>query len=142
VISLAEAAAFVDASISNFARFGYGLWLVSEKSGKRRVGFAGLLSPAHGAPNLVYGMRREFCGRGYASEAAFAVLRHSFDTLHLPRIMADVDEPNVASIRILEKLGMSRVGYGTVKGRPLLYFAVDEKAMRPSHARRREALLR
>ena len=70
-------------------------------------------------------MRDDLVGNGYATEAAAAVLRHCFATIHLTRIAADVDEPNEASVRVLEKLGMSRVGRRVVDGRPLLDFVID-----------------
>ena len=61
-------------------------------------------------------------GKGLATEAAKAVLDFAFDTLGLKSVKADVDEPNVMSVRILEKLGMRRIRRARVAGRPLLYY--------------------
>jgi RimJ/RimL family protein N-acetyltransferase len=47
-------------------------------------------------------------GRGYACEAARAVLGHAFDDLGLHRVYADADPRNPASIKVMEKLGMRR----------------------------------
>jgi RimJ/RimL family protein N-acetyltransferase len=44
-------------------------------------------------------------GHGYATEAARGLLRWAFDTLDLNRVQAEVDTRNVASARVLEKLG-------------------------------------
>jgi RimJ/RimL family protein N-acetyltransferase len=44
-------------------------------------------------------------GQGYATEAAKAVLRWAFDTLDLNRVQAEADTRNLASARVLEKLG-------------------------------------
>jgi [ribosomal protein S5]-alanine N-acetyltransferase len=49
-------------------------------------------------------------GHGYATEAARAVLRWAFDTLDLNRVQAEADTRNVASARVLEKLGFVREG--------------------------------
>ncbi len=49
-------------------------------------------------------------GRGYATEVAQAVLRWAFDTLDLNRVQAETDTRNVASARVLEKLGFIREG--------------------------------
>jgi RimJ/RimL family protein N-acetyltransferase len=49
-------------------------------------------------------------GHGYATEAAQAVLRWAFDTLDLNRVQAETDTRNVASARVLEKLGFVREG--------------------------------
>src|SRR4051794_27986228 len=44
-------------------------------------------------------------GQGYATEAAAALLRWAFRTLDLNRVQAEADTRNVASARVLEKLG-------------------------------------
>ncbi|MGW2865228.1 GNAT family N-acetyltransferase [Streptomyces sp. NPDC001205] len=49
-------------------------------------------------------------GQGYATEAAHALLRWAFETLDLNRVQAEVDTRNVASARVLEKLGFVREG--------------------------------
>ena len=47
-------------------------------------------------------------GKGYASEAARALMNYGFSTLGLHRIIATCDPRNVSSVRIMEKLGMRR----------------------------------
>jgi RimJ/RimL family protein N-acetyltransferase len=47
-------------------------------------------------------------GQGYATEAATALLRHGFETLGVHRIIATCQPENVASWRVMEKLGMLR----------------------------------
>lgn len=67
-------------------------------------------SDDHDAWELGYGLRRDRWGRGYATEAALACVRHGFEKLGLERIVADVDPHNSASIRVLEKCGFVRAG--------------------------------
>jgi hypothetical protein len=43
-------------------------------------------------------------GRGIASEAAQVLLRHAFDTVRLPRIIADITAENVGSLNVAAKL--------------------------------------
>lgn len=124
VISLDEARSFVEASLTNFEQFGYGLWLAFARGSSCLVGFAGLLRSEGEAPSLIYGVHPDFCGEGYATEAAGAVLSHALEDLAILLAKADVDEPNVMSIRVLEKLGMRRSGHATVAGRPLVYYEV------------------
>jgi RimJ/RimL family protein N-acetyltransferase len=50
-------------------------------------------------------------GQGYATEAARALLRHCFETLDLHRVFATCQPENVASWRVMEKLGMRREGH-------------------------------
>jgi [ribosomal protein S5]-alanine N-acetyltransferase len=54
---------------------------------------------------LGYRLCLKHWGRGYATEAAVAVLRYGFDVLHLQKIVAFALPQNVASLRILEKVG-------------------------------------
>ena len=122
VISVDEARALIEASLKNFEERGYGLWLAFSRDTGTLVGFAGFISSSDESPNLVYGVHPDFCGSGFATEAATAVLDYAFETLALSSVKADVDEPNAASVRILEKLGMTRVRRAIVSGRPLLYY--------------------
>ena len=51
---------------------------------------------------------RAYHGHGYATEAAMAMLQYGFEALHLHRIIATCQPQNVASRRVMEKLGMRR----------------------------------
>jgi len=51
---------------------------------------------------------RAYHGQGYATEAAMALLQYGLETLHLHRIIATCQPENVASCRVVEKLGMRR----------------------------------
>lgn len=57
-----------------------------------------------------FSLVRQHWGYGYMSEAANALLDHAFNTLGLRRIEGDVDPRNVASTRLLERLGFVREG--------------------------------
>jgi RimJ/RimL family protein N-acetyltransferase len=67
-------------------------WLSAEHS-SGEIGY--VFSPAHG-------------GRGYAAEAAHAVLHLAFDDLGLHRVVARVDARNTASARLVTRVGMRR----------------------------------
>jgi len=50
-------------------------------------------------------------GRGYATEAAGALIRYGFAHWHIHRVVAHCHPENVASWRVMEKLGMRREGH-------------------------------
>jgi hypothetical protein len=50
------------------------------------------------------------------SEAAFARIEYAFGTLNLRQIEADIDPRDVASARLLERLGFVREGYCAIAG--------------------------
>ncbi|WP_010269149.1 GNAT family N-acetyltransferase [Paenibacillus senegalensis] len=52
-----------------------------------------------------------YCNKGYATEAAKAMLRHGFEQLQLHRIIATCQPENIASHRVMEKIGMRREGF-------------------------------
>ena len=67
-------------------------------------------SPTCRSAALGYCLGANGWGKGYATEAASAVLRWAYDTLDLNRVQAETDTRNVASARVLEKLGFRREG--------------------------------
>jgi RimJ/RimL family protein N-acetyltransferase len=58
-----------------------------------------------------YVLNPDYHGRGYATEAAGCVLRFGLERLGLHRIEARFMEGNEASLRVMQKLGMSLEGY-------------------------------
>jgi RimJ/RimL family protein N-acetyltransferase len=98
---------------------GLGYWSIRERSAPERfVGWV-LLIPDHGVgPDVEIGWRliRSAWGRGIATEAARALVRHAFDTVRLPRVIADIAAENDASLRVAQKLGMRWVGHDASDG--------------------------
>jgi ribosomal-protein-alanine N-acetyltransferase len=113
--SLAESHEYVLASIEAAGedpRRVYDLAMIL-KADDRLIGRCGF---AIGDPDdeqavLWYTLHPDSWGHGYATEAARAMVDFGFRELGLHRIWADTDPENVASIRVLEKLGMCREGY-------------------------------
>lgn len=105
---------------------GQGYWVVAERA--RPDTFLGwvLLIPADATgPEVEIGWRFTTAarGRGYATEAARAVLEHGLGALVLPRIVADIQGANVASCRVAEKIGMRASGPAPGAPRLLRYEA-------------------
>jgi RimJ/RimL family protein N-acetyltransferase len=69
-----------------------------------------MLERETGIGELGYWIGVPYWGRGYATEAAGAVVRYGFDTLALTRIAARAFCRNPASSRVLRKIGMSHEG--------------------------------
>lgn len=81
---------------------------VVERSGQRLIGEVNLnwTSRQHRQGFIGFVFNPEFQGRGFATEAADAVLRLGFDNLGLHRIIATCDARNSASARVMQRLGM------------------------------------
>lgn len=63
-----------------------------------------------GRAEIGYALRASHWGRGHAREAVGLVLDHAFDVLALRRIEADIDPRNLASCRLVERMGFRREG--------------------------------
>ena len=68
--------------------------------------------PARTEAQLGYTFDPAYGGHGYATEAVTAMVAHAFDRLGVRRITAGCFADNLASVRILEKVGMRREQHG------------------------------
>jgi ribosomal-protein-alanine N-acetyltransferase len=98
-------------SLDLFERRGVGLWLAHDRTTGDLVGFCGFLEilSMHPDPQLVYAVFERFTGRGYGREMARASIAEARRHPGFRTIVASVDEVNVASVRVLEKLAFRRV---------------------------------
>ena len=69
-----------------------------------------ITSKDHRTADVGYGISSDFQGLGYMTEAVRAVLNFGFAELAMHRISATTDVRNVASCRVLEKVGMIQEG--------------------------------
>jgi ribosomal-protein-alanine N-acetyltransferase len=78
-----------------------------EKASGRLVGIAGT-QPLGTTGNLEIGwwLARDVWGRGYATEAGGAAMRHVLETLGHKRVVAIIDPDNEPSKRVVGRLGM------------------------------------
>ena len=91
-----------------FQESGFGIWGIRERNYAELVGFAGYwhfrMPPCL---ELVFGVAFDQWNRGMATEASQCVIRYGFEVLDFGKIEASTDVANAASVRVLEKLGMS-----------------------------------
>ncbi len=81
---------------------------IALKDGGRVIGLLSLVRRAHTKAELGYALDVRERGRGYATEAASALVGYAFGTLGLHRIEAITGSHNPASYRVMERLGMRR----------------------------------
>lgn len=90
---------------------GLGIWLTEERGSGAAVGLH-LLNHIQGEPDIQLGylLLPAYWGLGYATEGGAALLRHGFEDMALQRIVAITHLDNLASQRVLLKLGLVRHG--------------------------------
>jgi RimJ/RimL family protein N-acetyltransferase len=105
---------------------GISSWAVVERESGQVIGDAGfgVFEPT-GDIELGYTLARRFWGLGYATEAARACLVAGLRHLDAPRIIAAVDAENLPSLRVAERIGMTRSEELVAHGRPHIIFSAS-----------------
>lgn len=112
-LSRAESDALADRIVAGFGEHGFGLWAV--ETGGAFVGFTGLSVPSFEAdflPAVEIGWRlaRPAWGRGWATEAATAVLQRAFGPLGLCDVVSFAAATNTRSEAVMRRIGMHPAG--------------------------------
>ena len=112
-----------------WAERGFGMFGVRERGSDVAVGWAGL-QPMDGTEEIEvgYAFGKDVWGRGYATEAARALVRWGFETLGLERIVAVAYAENTGSRRVMDKLGMRFEGVRHIYGTDSVYYSLTPDA--------------
>ena len=125
----------VSSSIESWRRSGYGFWSVWTRSPilteiPELVGFCGFVNDSHArihppdGMELGWGLDPKFHKKGLALEAAKETVEYGFRNFRIPKQVATTNRYNVASRRLMERLGLCHVGYG---GESVLYEITREQ---------------
>ena len=113
--------------VGHWALLGYGLLLVEERASGRVVGEVGVADFHRGLgddfdphPEMAWMLSHDVHGRGYATEAAGAMLRWMEAAFAPERTVCIVDPDNAPSLRVAEKLGFHPFGKATYKDKTVL----------------------
>ena len=111
VLSRSESDRGLRAHIDRVSRTGLGARAVVECRSDQVIGYCGLQHFADTEEiELFYGYATRAWGRGFATEAATAFVDLGFRCLRTERLVAIAHPENLASLRVLEKLGFIRSG--------------------------------
>lgn len=93
--------------VANYQRLGFGQYLVELKDERVPIGMCGLTrKDALPAPDVGFAFLPEYWSKGYALEAASAVMSYSRNVLGLRKLVAVTLPDNENSIKLLEKIGL------------------------------------
>lgn len=105
------------------AAHGFSRWVIRERGSGLLIGDSGLLElEAVGGIDLGFRLAASHWGKGFATEVAAAWIRAAVEEFHLPRLFAFSHPANVASLRVLGKVGFRRTGVGRVMGMDAVTF--------------------
>lgn len=108
VHDLTDAAAYIQKGpLESYEKNGFGLYLVETREGGESAGMCGLIrrdSLPHA--DIGFAFLPRFWGKGFANEAAAAVIAYGKESLGLDPILAIVNPDNERSIALLRKIGL------------------------------------
>jgi len=106
-ISLQLAKETIEKNVEYFQEKGFGIWKLLEKKSEEIIGYAGLWHFfEENQPQLIYAIQKKHTKKGLATEAAREILRYSLEDLKFKYLIASMDEENLESMHVAERIGM------------------------------------
>jgi RimJ/RimL family protein N-acetyltransferase len=112
VRTVEAAAAYLESRmLAQYAKHGFGLWMVESRARAEPMGICGLVKrDALPVPDLGFAFMPAYRGQGFAHESALAARDHATRALGIRRLLAITSPVNAASARLLERLGFVAEG--------------------------------
>ena len=105
--SIQEAVQFLE-NYEHYKTYGFGRWAVIEKTNAEFLGWCGLkFDPAVSEHDIGFRFFKRHWNKGFATESANACLRLGFEKHSIPVIVGRAMNENLASIHVLQKIGLS-----------------------------------
>jgi RimJ/RimL family protein N-acetyltransferase len=104
-----ETKKWIEKNLARYKKDGFGLWAVVRKDNGECIGDCGItMQCIYGEekPEIGYHIRRDYWGKGYATEAARACKDYAFNVLHIDEVYSYMKTGNLASRKVVEKIGM------------------------------------
>ncbi len=97
-----------DVYFSDTEKYGYARFAVHHKADDKVIGFAGLkYLPEYDLTDIGYRYLPKYWGHGLATETNLPLIKYGFETLGLNQIIGIAMAENIASYKVLEKLGLN-----------------------------------
>ena len=132
--TLDESRAVIERVKARWAKLGYAWWALVERDTGEMAG-AGILQnlrreatlqPDLDCPlEIGWRLRRDHWGRGFASEAAFAIAGFAFEALQAEELLAVCHPDNQSSWTVMERLGMQPQGLQHWYGKGLTTYRIE-----------------
>ena len=121
----------LDMLISHYTRKpGLGIWATILKETNAFVGASGLVYYDN-TPEIEIGYRilKDYWNKGYATEASFGLLKYGFENLGLNRLVSSAHTENLASRRVMEKIGMKHIDNREHYGCLQAYYEIEKRVL-------------
>ncbi len=119
----------IDSFTEHWRKYNFGVWAVVDKSNQKLIGHCGLKFLGNTTEiQIGYLLFKSYWGRGLATEAASAVLKYGFEMAQLNRIVAIAKPENIASRRVMEKIGMKYEKDAYYYDNDVVYYSLSRDA--------------
>jgi len=123
--SIEQVQAALNKILTHWEQHGFGRWAGIDKESDKLIGWSGLsyLDNTEDV-EIGYGIAKSHWGKGLTSEAAAAVIKWGFEDLGLDHIVAIAWPDNVASRRVMDRVGMKYVKVANYYHADVVYYAI------------------
>ncbi|WP_062061396.1 GNAT family N-acetyltransferase [Aquimarina longa] len=129
--TIQEAEEVINFIRNQYLENGIGRWAVIDKKTNDFMGWTGLkyeqkLREDMSYYDLGYRLRKKYWGNGIATETAIESLAYGFDKLNLKKICAAADVNNIASNKVLQKIGLQFIETFDYEGKPHNWYTISK----------------
>lgn len=129
VASREQSLTYLENILSQYEANDIGRFALIEKASGEFIGWSGLKLENKIRPepyyDIGYRLKEKFWGKGFATESAVASLDYGFNTLQLPKICAGAHVDNIASNKILQKIGLKFIEVFDFEGMPINWYEME-----------------
>lgn len=136
----------IDSFTENWQKHHFGVWAVVYKKNQQLIGHCGFKF-LENTPEVQIGylLLKPYWGMGLATESAWAALKYGFEVAQLNRVVAIAKPENIASRRVMEKIGMKYEKEAYYYDNDVVYYSITQQtylleAMRLKFATKNEKL--
>jgi RimJ/RimL family protein N-acetyltransferase len=126
-----EARAAFNSILDHWNHYGYGLWVAEERATGEMIGRIGLTNqvdfPSPSKVEVGWMLARSHWGHGFATEGAIAVIRFAFETLGVPTVISISRPENEASLKVMQRCGLTLRGATHWRGHDVVWYAIDRE---------------
>ena len=124
--SIEQAKEFI-VNYNHYRKYGFGRWAVINKSDNAFLGWCGLkYTPENEEYDIGFRFSKMYWNKGYATESALASLELGFNRFGMTTIVGRALIQNTASIRVLEKIGLTYFRKFDVEGHDGVIYKMDK----------------
>jgi ribosomal-protein-alanine N-acetyltransferase len=119
----------INSIIESWQHYNFGVWALVDKRNQKLIGHCGLKYLENTLEvQIGYLLLKRYWGKGLATEAALASLKYGFEVMKLPKIVAVAKPENIASRRVMEKVGMKYEKDAYYYNNNVVYYSISREA--------------